>query len=350
MKHTLNAEAVTARDLLRYGTLAAALCVGAAPYCSAEDWGAYSIVPVSAPGMVLEVTEAVPRDGALISIGRPAGTVNQKWTIIPKDGEWFMIQCASEPSLVLSVENGGGKNGTSIILEKEKGKPWQQWSLTKSEGGSYNLTPRHAPGMGLDDQGGKQNPGAKIDLWQNSGKDQHLQWMIKPLAGSTAQTAKSEALGAPYQPPAVKPESVLAGTIKQFTFSESKVFPGTVREVTVFVPAQYDGAKPACVYVKTDGYNPKEKALMETMIATGEMPVTVGVFVRPGELPAPLKGTLGRRNRDLEYDGVGDENVRFLTDELLPFIAKEFGLNLSTDGKDRCMSGGSSGGIAEPSA
>jgi sugar lactone lactonase YvrE len=85
---------------------------------------------------------------------------------------------------------------------------------------------------------------------------------------------------------------------------------------------------------------------METMIATKEMPVTVGVFVRPGELPAPMKGAHGRRNRCFEYDGVSDNNVRFLTEELLPFVAKEFGLNLSTDGNDRCMSGGSSGGIA----
>ena len=82
------------------------------------------------------------------------------------------------------------------------------------------------------------------------------------------------------------------------------------------------------------------------MIATKEMPVTIGVFVRPGDLPAPMKGTLGRRNRCFEYDGVNNNHVRFLTDELLPFIAKEFGLNLSTDGNDRCISGGSSGGIA----
>lgn len=59
-----------------------------------------------------------------------------------------------------------------------------------------------------------------------------------------------------------------------------------------------------------------------------------------------MNGTLGRRNRDFEYDGVSSNNVRFLVDELLPFIAKEYQLNLSTDGNDRCISGGSSGGIA----
>ncbi|HSU69489.1 MAG TPA: SMP-30/gluconolactonase/LRE family protein, partial [Tepidisphaeraceae bacterium] len=110
--------------------------------------------------------------------------------------------------------------------------------------------------------------------------------------------------------------------------------------------AQYDGSKPACVYVKFDGYNPAEKPLMEEMIATKEMPVTIGVFVRPGNLPAPVKGTTGRRNRDFEYDGVSDNNVRFLTEELLPFVAKEFDLKLSNSGNDRCIAGGSSGGIA----
>ena len=116
--------------------------------------------------------------------------------------------------------------------------------------------------------------------------------------------------------------------------------------MTLFIPAQYDASKPACVYVKTDGYNPREKTLLETVIATKEMPVTIGVFVRPGDVPAPMKGTMGRRNRDFEYDGVSDNNVQFFTEELLPFVAKEYQLNLSTDGNDRCISGGSSGGIA----
>ena len=76
------------------------------------------------------------------------------------------------------------------------------------------------------------------------------------------------------------------------------------------------------------------------------MPVTIGVFVRPGDLPATVKDTLGRRNRCFEYDGVGDNNVRFLVEELLPFVAKKFDLKLSTSGNDRCIAGGSSGGIA----
>jgi enterochelin esterase-like enzyme/sugar lactone lactonase YvrE len=197
----------------------------------------------------------------------------------------------------------------------------------------------------MDLFGGKKESGARVDLWTLQPNDPHLQWFIIPLAGSVLHQEPAKD-AASYEPPAIKSEDVPKGSVKQFTFQKSAIFPGTTREVTVFIPAQYDASKPACVYVKTDGYNPREKELMEVMIATKEMPVTVGIFVRPGEVPAPMKGTAGRRNRDFEYDGINDNNVRFLVEELLPFVGKELQLNLSTDGNDRCMSGGSSGGIA----
>jgi gluconolactonase len=158
--------------------------------------------------------------------------------------------------------------------------------------------------------------------------------------------ASSAASATTYVSVQIKPEDILPGTIKETKFTTSKVFPGTVRDVTVFIPAQYDGSKPACVYMKTDGYNPREKTNLETLIATKEMPVTIGVFVKPGTLPAPMKGTADRRNRCFEYDAVGPNQVRFLVDELLPFVAKQFDLKLSEDGNDRCISGGSSGGIS----
>jgi sugar lactone lactonase YvrE len=79
--------------------------------------------------------------------------------------------------------------------------------------------------------------------------------------------------------------------------------------------------------------------MMELLIATGEIPVTVGVFVRPGTLPAPMQGTLDRRNRCFEYDGVSDNNVRFFTEELLPFVAKEYQLS-GYDYQFRIIDGG----------
>ncbi len=317
-------------------------------YAVAEDWGLYSIVPVSAPALVLEAVDSEPAEGTTVSLGMPTAAANQKWAVVPKGDNFYSIKPSSSSNLVIAAAKGSAQNGAAIVLETDSGQPWQLWALNKQDNGSYTLTPRHAPGKGLDDFGGNTKPGARLDLWENKAGDRHLQWFIKPRAGSPtpAPSAAAENGRAAYVAPAIKPADVLSGVTKQCALTTSAIFPGTVRDVTVFIPAQYDGSKPACVYVKTDGYNPKEKELLETLIATREMPVTIGVFVRPGELPAPMKGTLGRRNRCFEYDGVSDNNVRFLVDELLPFVAKEFDLKLSTDGNDRCISGGSSGGIA----
>lgn len=317
------------------------------PASAAEDWGLYSISPVSAPGMVLEAVNGGSSDGTVVSIGKAAGAAAQKWTVTPKADGFFTIHPSHDPALVLAAAKGGKNNGTLAVLESEASADWQLWQLVKLPDGNYQLTPKHAPDKGLDDFGGNKTLGSRIDLWERKPNDPHLQWKITALAGSNAPAASaSEPAASTYTPPEIAPEAILPGTIKQLTFNTSRIFPGTVRDVTVFIPAQYEAAKPACVYVKTDGFNPKEKQLLETMIATKEIPVTVGVFVRPGTLPPPLKGTADRRNRCFEYDGVSDNNVRFFTEELLPWVAKECQLNLSTDGNDRAISGGSSGGIA----
>jgi sugar lactone lactonase YvrE/enterochelin esterase-like enzyme len=310
----------------------------------ADDWGLYSIAPAGGAGMVVEAVGAGTGEGTVVSLGKAAASAQQKWTIVPKGNNLFTIKPSYSSTLALAVVKGGVNNGAAAVLETDAGKPWQLWSLNKQDDGTFTLTPKHAPGKGLDDFGGNTQPGAKLDLWESRPGDRHLHWFVRPLAGSP-QPAETAAPTSSYEPPAIKPEDIPRGEIKEFKFEASKVFPGTTRDVTVFIPAQYDGSKPACVYVKTDGYNPKEKDLLETMIATKEIPVTIGVFVRPGSLPPLVKGTADRRNRCFEYDGVSDNNVRFLDEELLPFIAKAY-CKLSTDGNDRCISGGSSGGIA----
>jgi gluconolactonase len=326
-------------------TLLATIATGDA---RGEDWGAYSIVPVSAPAFVLEAVGSGTTDGTVVSIGKPTGTQNQKWIITSTADNLYTIRPSYSSTLVLAAAQGGTKIGTQAVLENDQGQPWQRWALKKYEDGSYGFYPKHSPELGLDHLGGKAVSGAKIDIWKNNPGDPHLAWMIKPLAGSlpSATAAGGESPPSTYVPPQINPELILKGQIKTCSFDKSTIFPGTMRQVIVFIPAQYDGSKPACVYVRTDGFNPVEQALLETLIATKEMPVTIGVFVTPGSLPATMQHTMGRRNRCLEYDGVGDNNVRFLVDELLPFVAKQYSLKLSTSGNDRCIAGGSSGGIA----
>jgi len=135
------------------------------------------------------------------------------------------------------------------------------------------------------------------------------------------------------------------GTITHHQFAASKVFPGAHRAYSVYVPAQYDPSKPACVYVSQDGIQYNAPAVFDQLIQAKAMPVTVGVFVQSGQVPAPPGHAAARLNRSFEYDSLGDAYARFLLDELLPHIAREQKLNLSQDGNDRAIAGGSSGGI-----
>ncbi len=135
------------------------------------------------------------------------------------------------------------------------------------------------------------------------------------------------------------------GAITKYTFDQSQIFPGTSRDYWIYVPQQYDPAKPACVHVNQDGVQFNAPAVFDQLIASKEMPVTIGIFVTPGRLKATSPNALDRFNRSYEYDAVNDNYVRFLLDELLPHIIREHKLNLSTHGNDRSIAGSSSGAI-----
>lgn len=51
----------------------------------------------------------------------------------------------------------------------------------------------------------------------------------------------------------VRGDDVPKGEVHKFAFDQSKIFPGTVRDYWVYVPRQYDGKTPACLYVNQDG-------------------------------------------------------------------------------------------------
>ena len=155
-----------------------------------EDWGALcALIPASAPGFVLEAVGSGMTDGTVISIARPVGSPNQKWVIAANGNNRYSIKPSYSSTLVLAAARGGTGIGTAIVLETESGKPWQEWNLKKNENGSYCLVPRHAPEKGLDHLGGRAVAGAKIDLWANHPGDQHLEWIVKPLAGTMAAVA-----------------------------------------------------------------------------------------------------------------------------------------------------------------
>lgn len=157
-----------------------------------------------------------------------------------------------------------------------------------------------------------------------------------------------------YEPgPDSKPQAgVPKGEMIKFVFDKSKIFPGTTREVVVYVPMQYTPDKPACVYVGQDGLRADIPIVFDNLINKKEMPVTIGVFIPPGRVTTPNADTgQDRYNRSFEYDSLGDNYVRFLLEEILPEVeTKKTGdgrpVKLSHSGNDRAIGGQSSGAIA----
>jgi gluconolactonase len=145
-------------------------------------------------------------------------------------------------------------------------------------------------------------------------------------------------------------DAVPKGEVIHEKLDHSKIFPGTVREYWIYVPKQYDPAKPACLYVNQDGIQYNAPAVFDELIHKKEIPVLIGVFVRPGQVPAQSPDALDRFNRSLEYDGLGDAYARFLVEELLPEVERKTTadgrpIKLSRDANDRAIGGASSGAI-----
>ncbi len=149
-------------------------------------------------------------------------------------------------------------------------------------------------------------------------------------------------------------DGVPRGEVLHFTFDRSTIFPGTTQDYWVYVPAQYKpGVGPApCLYVNQDGIQWNAPTVFDNLIARGDMPVTIGVFVMHGRVvAADQKAALDRFNRSYEYDGLGPNYANFLVNELLPEVeTRKTGdgraIHFSHDGKDHAIGGSSSGGVA----
>jgi enterochelin esterase family protein len=139
-------------------------------------------------------------------------------------------------------------------------------------------------------------------------------------------------------------EGVPRGTVEKRTWNESAIYPGTTRDYWVYVPAQYDEAEPASVMVFLDGADyvhtkgeVRVPTVFDNLIHKGEMPVTIGVFVNPGNLKDV------KSNRDVEYVTLSDTYARFLLEEILPDVAKDYKLTDKAAG--RAVVGMSDGGV-----
>ena len=133
----------------------------------------------------------------------------------------------------------------------------------------------------------------------------------------------------------------------------SDIIKDTVRKYWVYVPAQYSADEPACVLVFQDGaraINPngsiRVPQVLENLIAKKQIPVTIGIFITPGQRGDDFPDSIGTgnpNNRDREYDVLNDAYARMLIEEILPEVGKKY--NLTKDPAGRAIGGSSSGGI-----
>ena len=127
-------------------------------------------------------------------------------------------------------------------------------------------------------------------------------------------------------------------------WTSSEIYPDSKTDYWVYVPAQYVGSEPACLMVFQDGQgfvsaegSVRAPIVFDNLIHRGEMPVTIGVFVNPaaGELPWD--------HREKQYTPLNDTYARFLIDEILVEVAKDY--NLTEDAEGRAICGMSDGGL-----
>ena len=167
------------------------------------------------------------------------------------------------------------------------------------------------------------------------------------VAAASTRASDDYALG----PDSMPHEGVPKGRVEGPFVWPSRIFENTVRQYWVYVPAQYDAAKPAAVMVFQDGHayvsadgNHRVPVVFDNLIHKREMPVTIGIFVNPGHAGTEVPANAWQAsNRSYEYDSLSEQYARFLVEEILPEVAKKYAL--TSDPELRAVAGASSGGI-----
>ena len=161
-----------------------------------------------------------------------------------------------------------------------------------------------------------------------------------PVAQPAPQARQQETY--PDDPDNHVKADVPKGMVLKMPNWKSRIFEHTDREWWVYVPSQYKAENPACVMIFQDGggYKDRVPVVFDNLIARGDMPVTIGIFIQPGNL-LPEGTKRGNSQRSFEYDTVSDQYARFLLEEILPEVEKNY--KIRHDAASRAVAGLSSG-------
>ncbi len=138
---------------------------------------------------------------------------------------------------------------------------------------------------------------------------------------SPAFAADSSAEGLfPLTKDSLRRDGVAYGEWISAEFESPKAYPGTVREVSVYVPAEYDGKTPACVAVFAGAPSMNCGEVVSNLIADKKIPVMIAVFVGPGTLRGNVSNLSKVDNSACENLMPSPRYADFITGEILPFV------------------------------
>jgi len=196
------------------------------------------------------------------------------------------------------------------------------------------------PALAIDDE--KPVAMAKIDatLWTavlrlSAGRSHQFHYMIDGAAfGGRLDTPV-------FMPSSYEMAGVPQGKMSDKLVHSSAIYPGMQSDYWIYVPAQYDPAKPAALMIWQDGQGHiarngrRTLNVLDNLTYQRRIPVMISVFISPGKVGE-------KAMRSIEYDSVNDTYVRFL-DELLEGVYAQY--NIRKDAYSRGIAGESSGGI-----
>jgi enterochelin esterase family protein len=112
------------------------------------------------------------------------------------------------------------------------------------------------------------------------------------------------------------------------------------RRISVYVPKQYVPGHAAPFIVGADGPDALLFTALDNLIAAKKVPVMIGIAIGNGS------GDAQGSQRGLEYDTMSGVYAEFVEHEVLPLVAKNYGVTLTKDPDGRATMGCSSGGSA----
>jgi gluconolactonase len=177
-------------------------------------------------------------------------------------------------------------------------------------------------------------------------------WAQTPAKGSVYEPEiPPESNDYPVGPDSQPQANVPAGKIFKFDLTASKVFPGTTRTITVYIPAAYSPRKPACLYVGLDSFSPDMSVVFDNLIAQHAMPVTIGIGIAPGTVNSASGDENPRFDRSFEFDSRSDRLARFILEDVIPEVERQktptdYPIAISDDPNDHAIGGSSTGAIA----